>query len=222
MKFIALILSLTFIQTYALAEEEDGNLINFDQILTRLNRTETKQNFIDDSDPFKNVLIHAGVSLISSNISILPENGKEFTSFIRGIEASLGIDLFSKNWSAEGAVRSFAKQENNKALYSLKEFDLRIVYRNHLAGRTKWRAGLGMAARYLNYSAKEQGVALAEASISEEIKYTTPASILFVGVEGYLNSSLSIGADISYRSSLIDETADKNTLEASIRLDTHF
>lgn len=216
-----------FIWTFAQAETSSSEW-GYEDIVNQLTQPEatSKTRVYDNSkDPFANVLLHAGVGFITSSITVIPESGTEFQSYLRGIEASMSVDLFHQNWAAEGAVRAFGTQRNDEGEYSLKEFDLKIVYRDHLAYKTKWKTGIGVAARYLHFtdlnspSAQEDSQSFAE---SKNYKYTTPATIFFLGLEGYLTKTLSLGAEVAYRSAMIDETADKKAIEASIKVETHF
>ncbi|MEZ4872321.1 MAG: hypothetical protein R2827_08760 [Bdellovibrionales bacterium] len=157
MKIISMML-LVLISTNVLAEEDD--FYSYDQIVKELsgatstNKTRLKRVV---NDPFSNVLIHGGVGFTSSYLSLSPNNDSEtITGFHSGIEATIGIDLFSRYWQAEGSVRSFGNETINKNQVSLKEFDLKIVYRDYWARKFFYRFGGGIAARYLKFKEAPQ------------------------------------------------------------------
>lgn len=215
-----LILPFTFIQAYAVED-----YANYNEIISELSRPKNQINQKIKADLYSGLNIHAGASYITTNISVYDKNIKKAQGTLSGIEASLGIDLFSAYWSAEGALRAFKTQQDKNHEFNLKEFDLRIVYRNYITRRVKLRTGFGIAARYLNITDLSSLNALREIkafAVTKKYKYTTPASILFLGIENYITDSLSLGVEVSYRASLIDETADQSSLAGSFKLETHF
>jgi hypothetical protein len=133
---------------------------------------------------------------------------------MQGFEARLGIDLFSRHWVAEGAIRSYDPENFNNLEMSLKEFDLTVSFRDRLATPIDYTIGAGMAARYLDFTGTMP------TGVSQH--YSTPSSILSGGLIFRLNSLLNVGAIASYRSPLIQDTADDGSLDASLRLGGQF
>jgi hypothetical protein len=194
--------------------------LDYDSIVADLQ--ETRKTYAAKSiDPFDNVVIHAGIGLANAAFEFRTPSGRKILASPGGFQATLGIDLFSPNWIAEGVVRSFGESEFNGAIVGLQEFDLKLMYRKHIQTKFYTRFGLGLAGRYLDVrsamnSAQQKKIADPDQS------YRTPSSIFFVGIDQYLNSSLSIGAEVSSRRTVIDETADKSSFDITLRLDTHF
>lgn len=229
MNLSILVLAISLITTNVHAYEDEDSVMNFDEIVSQLSQPNTSKYQFSRTgkDPFENVLIHGGVSFISSSITMGGYGIENMSAFHKGVEASMGIDLFSKNWSAEGAVRSFGPQSSNNTEYRLKEFDIKIIYRNHLAYKSKWKLGFGVSSRYLTVKSLPQNnidevILMNSAPKATEQKFTTPASILSIGTEGYVTDTISIGVEIAYRNSLIEETADISSLEAAFKVEGHF
>ena len=164
------------------------------------------------SDPFANVWMHGGFGWATSFQSLSDSRGREVQINQKGIQATLGIDLFSPNWEAEGAVRSMGDESERGDDVSLKEFDLKIFYKNQLNHLAHYRAGGGLSGRYLS---------LHTSGASTE-NYTTPAAVATFGLDMYLTKELSVGIDTSLRSSLIADTKDHSSIDAVMRVDAHF
>ena len=101
---IATILNSAFVQ----AQVEDENLLDYDSIVRDLSSSTSQlETPLVSSDPFAQLLFHGGLGYATSYIIVDPENGPVINGVLKGIEFSLGIDLLSRNWMAEGAVRAF-------------------------------------------------------------------------------------------------------------------
>lgn len=162
-----------------------------------------EQSSLDD------VMIHGGVGLTQMFGTVGAASRVHLAQ--QGVQATLGIDLFSNNWMAEGAARNFTARDYDRTAVSLKEFDLKIVYHNTFAPKLQYRLSSGLAARYL----KIEGVNGTE-------DYKTPSSIFAAGADYLLSRTISIGGELATRSALISETADKNTYDMTLRLDANF
>lgn len=192
--------------------DEESELMSYDAIIRELSQggVTRGQSARAPTDPFASVLLHGGVGL-ATTFGVFSHQGQRIQMNQRGFQAALGIDLLSENWLAEATARSFAREKYGRSDVSLKEFDLKLYYRNRFATQLGLRAGLGIAARYLNV-ASPSGVA----------EYTTPAMVAGLGLEYFLGRSVSFGAELSARNSLIDETIDRSAIDATFRVDTHF
>lgn len=193
------------------AVDDDESSMGFDSIVKDL--SSSRSSLVpapNGSDPFDYVLIHFGVGLVSSFISYEANVGP-VSGIQQGFQATLGIDLFSKNWQAEGAVRTFSEAEINKTRASLHEFDLKIIYTFTSYTSLEPFMGAGVAARYLDVT--ENG---------KVSKFTTPSSILNLGTSYKLSDSIAIAGEVSYRRPFIDETAERSAVDLALRLDTNF
>lgn len=208
---IALILSVLCSQTALAFDEEEG--LNYDAILQKLSRPESmaasSRSMLDE------VKIHGGVGLTNALYGIKHPNGDSTYAAQRGVEVSLGIDLFSKFWIAEGAFRNYGQQKFENATLDLKEFDLKVVHRNQLSSLWGYRLGAGIVARYLQVSYQGPGLKYGE-------DYQTPHSVVQGGVETFLTRRWSLGADLAWKSALIDESPDRTGYDVTLRIAGHF
>jgi hypothetical protein len=195
--------------------EEDADMMDYDSIVKELSSStpggSNRSHVVAPRpDPLANVLFHGGVGL-ATTMSQVERQGQRIHMDQRGFQAALGIDLFSDYWLAEGTVRSFGDRDYTNTTISLKEFDLKVYYRDRLTANVGLRIGGGLSARYLSVS-----------SSMGEFSYSTPASVAALGLEYFLGRTVSIGAELSARNSLIEETIDRSAVDATLRVDTHF
>jgi hypothetical protein len=213
--FIAVLLVGLPLKAFSSTEDED--FMSYDAIVNELSSS-SKSSLpgLPEGDSFDSILLHAGVGLATSYVFLSPKEGPRSYGFLKGFEANLGIDLFSRNWLAEGSLRSFGTEELRRDSYaSLKEFDLKVVYQDALTGKMLFRLGGGMAARYLNYKFEnDKG--------TQEQKFSTPATLISAGLKAQITSALSIGTELGYRSALVQDTIDDSAIDASLRLDARF
>jgi hypothetical protein len=167
-----------------------------------------------DGDSFDAIKIHAGVGLVTTRTNLKLPQGTPRSAGLRGVEAALGIDLFSPKWIAEGSVRSFNREKYADTNINLKEFDLRLVHKHALSESLFARFGGGMAARYLDFDQ----VPVAGASRS----YTTPATVILIGIGSQITSGIALSAEANYRSALIADTADSNSLDGAVKITGSF
>ncbi|MEK7357580.1 MAG: hypothetical protein AAB250_14095 [Bdellovibrionota bacterium] len=209
--------------TFALAYDEagdpsaDANVDSYDTILNQLNKETAKStsrlnSMNTGTSPFDDVWIHAGIGLAGIVQDISFADGQQHTLNNRGIQAALGIDLFSEHWLAEGTARSFGENEDGPVRASVQEFEMRVIFKDRLAPKANFKFGAGLSGRYL--TVKRFGEAT--------IEYSTPMSIATTGLEMYLADRFSIGLDFNGRFAMIGETIDKNSFDATLRMDTHF
>jgi len=211
-KVLVLFLALS---TSTWAQSDNQDYINYDSIIKDLTAS-TKIPSTSYQDPFDMIKIHGGLGLVGSYTSITTATGEHYSGFQRGLEAKLGIDLFSPLWRAEGALRSFLSSQLEKAVHAtLNEFYLRLLYCNPVSQWVKLRFGMGVAARYMALNLNQAaGVVKQESS--------TPASILSLGLEMAITQELSIGAELAYRSTLVTEIYDSEMTDVTLSLETHF
>lgn len=206
-----LVLGLTMVQGVAFAAD---NFWNYDEIVRELSLSErtsaaaARQDFTQAP-----VRIHGSVGFVAGRLNLAPPTGLSRSQSLQGAEVVLGIDLFSEQWIAEGAVRSFESEPYTSTNLSLREFDLRIVHQTPILNRIDIRWGAGMAARYLNFS---------QALPQLRSEYSTPASLFILGLRGEVNQVIALSLDASLRSRMVDDTIDKGSFDAALRLTGSF
>jgi Outer membrane protein beta-barrel domain len=214
-------LCLVFLSATAHAQDDEDEVVGYDVIVENLNRQVTASDAATSKanqqkppaeDPFETVWMHAGAGFVQNVQAIsLPDGNTAYLSQ-KGVQASVGIDLFSPNWAAEGTVRSFNDNDDKQTQVTLKEFELKAYYKDRIARSLGLRVGGGISGRYMTIS--RPGLST--------LDYTTPSSVGTVGLDLFLTDRFSIGAEISGRSAMITETLDRGSLDGSVRLDAHF
>ncbi len=200
-------------------EQMETDMMDYDDIVRELNtvtspesRNRARAASSTAYDPLATVLFHGGVGF-TSTVERIRHVGQRIDMHQQGIQAAFGIDLFSEHWMAEGTARSFGGADYGRYNVSLKEFDLKLYYRDRIGPNLGLRFGAGLSARYLR---------VIDGPGQAGFVYTTPASVAAIGMEFFVIPGLSVGAEISARTALIAETSDRNSADATLRLDTHF
>lgn len=210
--FLSLLLS---VPSWAQSNVEEEEGLGYDALLQKLSRAEQNSYSSYTRDSLDDVKIHLGVGMANSVFTVAHKDGERTFAAQRGVEVALGIDLFSPSWLAEGTFRNFGDTAYENSEIALKEFDLKMIYHTLFTRGWGVRVGGGIAARYLDV--RYDGPAG-----KYEERYQTPASVFGAGLETYLNSKFSLGADASIRNSLIDETPDKTAFDLTLRVNGHF
>lgn len=209
------ILALVFVTSILLTSarlwaSEDYEEISYDQLLDRLSKK--RSTILSNSDTtFDDIKLHAGLGLLTSAANIRTSGSD--VKFQNGFDLSLGIDLFSPNWTSEFAIRNFGTTENGSESRSLREFALKTFYRRGVNQKIAWKIGGGFGSRTLRVSDPARNIYVNE---------TTPALIGFGGLETFLSRSLSLGFELGARSALSSRATDQGSIDGAIRLDTHF
>lgn len=204
---ISILASSTFV--WAAADYEE---VSYDDLLNQINKR--KSHVIQNAnDPLDQMRLHAGFGLITSANNINTGGGRDTLKYQNGFQLSLGIDLFSPNWIAETSLRNFGQAHSGTETRSLREFDLKLMRRDLFSDTVGYRAGAGLGNRYLKV---DDGAN--EISIDDN----TPTALLFGGLDAYIKKNFSIGLETGLRTSMVNQTADKSSLDLTVRLDTSF
>jgi len=97
-----------------------------------------------------------------------------------------------------------------------REFELRLVHSKRMAHATRFRIGTGLAARYLDINSRDQfGEVISR-------KDSSPSAVFLLGFGRQFGKNLSLGPDLSYRTSLSGEALDKNSLDLHLKASAVF
>jgi hypothetical protein len=198
-------------------EDSDAEQVRYDEIVRDLKKAQTSSsrmsaaNLNTGGDPFANIWLHAGFGISQTLQSLSLPNGNAHYMSQRGFQVSLGIDILGPNLTAEGAVRNFPESDESTTRVSLREFDLKTYLKTRPSGHLTLRGGLGLGARDLSY---RRG--------PDSFESSTPVSLVSIGADYYVNSRVSLGAEVSARNAMVAEGFDRSSYDATIRMDTHF
>ncbi len=208
-KLILILTSVFF--TINLHAQESEDTYSYDTIVDQLNtnRVEEPQDF---GDPYKNVKFHVGAGFSQSILNVKSAGSSDAVT-ISGIEIKFGINLMSPQWIAEGTLRNYNDSRSNGTSYQLREFEGKIVNTNLYAKNLFYRVGSGIAARNLTTNIENRDV---------KKRYTTPSLILMAGSGMQLTNHIAVVGDVAFKTSIVNDTVDKNTLDFTLRLDTSF
>lgn len=195
----------------ALVQADEVEEISYQDLVNQLS---AKKNSYRNpvTDPLDSIQIHAGLGLITSANKASTPNGSA-TRFQNGFQLSLGIDLFSQDWAAEAALRNFGQATTGTETRSLREFDLKMMNRGPFIGATNYRLGAGLGTRYLKVTDGRNDVSIDD---------STPTGILFGGIDAFVNKNISMGVEAGFRTSMVNDTADKGAMDMMVRFDTYF
>jgi hypothetical protein len=186
--------------------------VTYEDLVNRLNKKKVSIENSSGHHPMDDILIHAGAGLVTSVTSI-KINDQNFTRQQNGFQLSMGIDLFSDQWAAEGTILNFGTENSGSETRSLHEVQMKVIYRNKMNAQMGVRVGGGFSTRTLKISDPVAGL---------YINDTTPAWAGSLGLDSYLTKSFSIGADLSLKSAMIATTTDKSSVDFTIRLNSYF
>ncbi len=197
----------TFVQAAQAASDYEE--VSYDDLLTELSaKRRTLTN--TQTSSFDTVRIHAGVGYANSftNISAQKQN---FNRHATGIQVSLGMDLFSPNWYAEGVLRNFGVTTIGDEELDLRELDLKLGYTNKLESIWSFTLSTGLANRFLRFSDPTRNI---------DVNSTTPSVIVSTGFFAQVHKNISFGAEVSGHSAVISRTADKSSFDFAFRINT--
>lgn len=189
---------------------EDYEELSYEQLVDRLSKKRATVLSPRDTT-FDSIRLHAGVGLLTS-VANIHTSGAD-AKLQNGFDLSLGVDLFSPNWTSEFAIRNFGTTESGSESRSLREFAIKTFYRSGINQKIAWKIGGGFGSRSLRVTDVARNIYINE---------TSPALIGFGGLESFLSRNLSIGVELGVRTALSAKSVDQGSVDGAVRLDTHF
>jgi hypothetical protein len=199
----------SIISTYSFADYE-----SYDEIVDKLSsykNTELRQNQAYRAEIRTFSKAHIGLGLTQS---FFDADAVGFNSKIQnqgGLLINVGVDVFNPSWGVEGSYANYGTSNESNSQLKLREFTLKGLYKPSIDKTWSMRIGLGFSSRFLDIS-----------NTLANSKYKTPSGLFLFGIESYINSFVSVGADINFKTAMISETIDKNSVDLAFRVDTHF
>lgn len=193
----------------AAANGSDYEEVSYDDLLNELS---AKKNSIarKSASSFDDVRLHAGIGYANSFTNI-SANNQNFNRHANGIQLSLGMDLFSPNWYSEGVFKNYGVTSSGSEEMTLRELDLKVGYTNRLESIWSYSISSGLSNRFLRFSDSAKGVSVNE---------TTPSLVVSTGFSAQVHKHLSIGAEVSAHTAMVNSTSDKNSFDFAFRLNT--
>jgi hypothetical protein len=183
--------------------------VSYDDLLNELSAK--KRSLVKNQDSsFDEVRLHAGIGYVNGFTNISASNGN-YNRHANGIQLSLGMDLFSPNWYSEGVFKNYGVTTSGSEEMTLRELDLKIGYTNKLESIWSYSISSGLSNRFLQFSDSAKNISVND---------TTPSLIISTGVSAQVHRNLSIGAEVSGHTAMVNKTADKNSFDFAFRLST--
>jgi len=183
---------------------------SYDNIVDQLKTDKPKE--VELTQDYEDIFFHVGAGFSQSILNLKSSNSSD-TVAMNGIEIKGAINLMSPFWLAEGSIRNFNSTRDNKASYKLREFELRITRFTPMSRTWFNRVTTGLSARFLESDLEERGV---------NKDYSTPSLVLGGGLGFNINNRMAIVGDLAFKTSMIEDTIDKNVFDMTLRLDTRF
>ncbi|NUN06784.1 MAG: hypothetical protein HUU57_13600 [Bdellovibrio sp.] len=199
----------TLVQAAPAANSADYEEVSYDDLLNELN-AKKKTMIRTQSNSLDATRIHAGIGYANtfSNISTQQQNFSRHTS---GIQLSVGMDLFSTNWYSEGVFRNYGLTSSGSEELTLREVDLKIGYTNRLESIWNYSISSGLSNRFMRFVDPTRNI---------DVDDVTPSLIISTGFSAQVHRNLSIGAEASAKSAIVNRTADKNSFDFAFRITT--
>lgn len=199
----------TLVQAANYDKDSGYEEVSYDDLLNELS-AKKKTIVKTQTSSFDDVRLHAGIGYVNSFMNIAT-NKKNFNRHASGIQLSMGMDLFSPNWYAEGVFRNYGLTSSGNEELTMRELDLKLGYTNVLESIWSYSLSSGLSNRFMKFQ---------DATRNIDVNDTTPSLIISTGFHAQVHKNLSLGAEVSARSAVISRTADKNSFDFAFRLNT--
>ncbi|AHI05575.1 hypothetical protein BDW_05335 [Bdellovibrio bacteriovorus W] len=193
------------------AASSDYEEVSYEDLLKELDQKKNQmRSSIRTNDSLDAVKMHVGVGFANSFTNISADKSN-FNRHASGVQVSLGMDLMTPEWFTEGVFRNYGVNTSGNEELSLKELELKLGYTNYLEGIWKYSLSAGISNRFMKFSDDTRGISVND---------TTPSLVVGTGFNAQINRFISLGAEVSARTALVDRTADKNSFDLIFKLNT--
>lgn len=204
---------IAFIITFFIALPLFANYENYDEIVDKLSDYQqqnlTNQAYRSEIRTLSRAHIGLGVAQ-----TFFDPNAAGLNSNIQnqgGIAVNIGVDVLSTRWGVEGSYSNYGSHNTSNSNIKLREFTIKGLYKPSINKTWTMRLGLGVSSRFLD---------IVNPAINAN--YKTPSGLFMIGLDSYINQFISVGADLNFKTAMISDTIDKNSVDLAFRIDTHF
>jgi hypothetical protein len=197
--------------------DEDGSFVNYEAIVNDLKASASESVPPVKDIGWEDVAIHGGLGLATSYVSFdSPTLNEEASGLMKGFEAHVGVNLFSRDARAEATFRNFAQDGINSRVHaSMRELEASVIFLPTLADKTLLRMGGGLSERFMDIQSHALGGWVQQSS-------TTPFYSILLGFERKISKDVSVGPDFAHHASLDSSSFNKSSWDASFRLNATF
>lgn len=186
----------------------DYEEVSYDDLVNELN---AKKTFLRrQNDPVNNTRMYLGVGYANAftNISAQKQNFNRHTS---GVQLSVGMDLMSPQWFTEGVFRNYGVSASGNEELTLRELDLKIGYTNRLESIWSYVLSTGLSNRFMRFTDSSKNI---------DVDEMTPSLSVSTGFFAQVHKRVSLGAEVSAKTAIVNRTSDKNSFDFAFRLNT--
>lgn len=205
--FAATLLTYTPTLVWA-ARVSDYKEVSYEDLLNELTIKKTKLQ--RENESFYNPHRHMGIGYANSLTNIYTKE-HALSHQATGIQISAGTDLVNANWYAEGIFRNYSAYTNISEDFSLRELEGKIGYTNTIETIWHYTLSSGLSQRFLRLNDNKLNLSINEA---------TPSLVISTGFFAQVHKNLSVGAEASCRTAIVNRSADQNSFDIALRLNT--
>ena len=206
--------TLSFILTILFAGQVFAQYESYDEIVSKLSKYNDEN--LSDNQAYRGEVrtysrAHLGLGIAQT---FYDADAVAFDSRMQnqgGLLINVGVDVLDEKWGLEGSYSNFGTANTDNTQIKLREFALKGLYKPSINKTWAMRLGFGVSSRFLDLNNSET---------SES--YRTPSGLFLIGVDSYITKMISVGADLNFKTAMINDTIDKNSVDLSFRVDTHF
>lgn len=192
----------------AAPSNSDYEEVSYDDLVNELNAKKTSLR--QQNDSLNNTKMYLGVGYANAftNISAQRQNFNRHTS---GVQLSVGMDLFSPQWFTEGVFRNYGVTSSGSEELTLREIDLKIGYTNRLESIWSYVLSAGLSNRFMRFTDSTKNI---------DVDEMTPSLSVSTGFFAQVHRRVSLGAEVSAKTAIVNRTSDKNSFDFAFRLNT--
>lgn len=167
---------------------------------------------------FDDVRLHGGISFLSSLQEMQINSDNRIRGGVRGFGITFGVDLFSRNWIAEGVLVNFPESPIDNYRVSSNGFELRLLYSLEMTRNFTATFGPGMASR--NFRIIRSGPGL-DGIIPPEKTFQSGSTVLTAGAHYWPGQEISIGLEAANYMPMAG-AEDPSALDLGVNISGHF
>lgn len=188
----------------------DYEELTYDDLVSQL--SERRENANREKSRSGQVRRHLGLGIVNTWSQVSAE-GRTYSPSLNGFEVSSGVDLNSELVRGEFSFRNFFEKNTGSQSATLREIGAGVQFRRPLEKGWNAKFGGGFAVRFLHF---------ADSALSADVDQTSSMLIAGAGVEYRMSPAVAFGGDLSTRLPFGTTTADRNSIDLALKLDTSF
>jgi hypothetical protein len=199
------------------ALDDDESFSNYESIVSELKASAEDYKPVHEEPDWAAVALHGGLGLTATYVNIdIPSFGVTSSGLLKGFEAHIGFNMFTRNARLEAAFRNYAHDGISSSMQAdMREIETTLVFLPHLQDKLLLRMGAGISERFIEVQGRTPAGEFHKSS-------SAPNYSLMLGFERGISKSVAIGPDFSHHAPLDASSFSKSSWDASFRLNATF